>query len=134
SPELLERDGYVKQKELRKPRGISKRKVTFKPVQEFKLELLRSAFQNFEKKQDHSEYESFCKEHSFWLDDLSLYKALQKKYGMQWHKWPAKVRDRDPETLIKEARELQPEIRFEKFQQFVFFSQWERLSKYAHEK
>lgn len=134
SPELLEKEGLLKEKDLKKPKGISKRKVKFNKVQEHKLELLKTAFQNFRKLPVPKKYRDFSKKHSYWLEDFCLYRALYHKLGKAWHSWPIQLRDRDPKALKQAAEELKEPIAFEKFQQFVFFSQWELLLKYAHRK
>lgn len=134
SPELLEEDCYITKKDLQRPEGISKRKVNFKAVQDFKLNMLATAFQRFGKISDAKEYQDFCNTHSFWLEDFSLYKVLEKIYGRGWYSWPTALRDREPEALNQERKKLETRIEFEKFQQFIFFSQWDRLMKCAHRK
>ena len=134
SPELLESEGLLKPGQLRKPRGISQKKVNFKTVQDHKLQLLKTAYLNFQKIPATKKYEQFCKTHFYWLEDFSLYRALYHKYKKGWYSWPREVRDRDPEALKKEAAELEEAIAFEKFLQFVFFTQWEQLLRDAHRK
>ena len=132
SPELLEKEGLLKADQLRRPKGISKKKVNFKNVQDHKMKVLEQAFQNFQKKTLPKRYLDFCKNHSAWLDDFSLYRALHQKYPEGWPAWPVKLRDRDPEALEEAAAELSEAVGFQKFQQYIFFSQWEALLKYAH--
>lgn len=131
SPELLENDGFLKLKDFPLPKGISGKKVNFQAVQEYKKELLEAAFQGFRENRKKAAYTEFCEKHCFWLDDFSMYQALVEKYGNQWPAWPAEIRDREPEAIEREQEALEESIAKEKFLQFLFFSQWERLVKYA---
>ena len=132
SPELLEKDGFLKLDDFPSPKGISRRKVNFSAVQEYKKELLEAAFQTFRGSRKRAVFSKFCKKHAFWLNDFSLYQALIEKYGKQWPHWPQDIRDREPEALKREQEALEEPVLRQKFLQFLFFSQWERLVKYAH--
>lgn len=134
SPELLENDGFLNLKDLPSPKGMSKRRVNFSPVREYKKALLEAAFQTFRATRKKAAFSNFCKKHAFWLDDFSMYQALIGKFGKQWPSWPSEIRDRAPEALQKEQEALEESVEKEKFLQFLFFSQWERLVKYAHRK
>ena len=78
--------------------------------------------------------ESFKQENSYWLDDFSLFMALKEKYdGSAWYMWPLPLRDRSPSTLEDARDELSESISQIIFEQFIFFTQWLDLRRYAHE-
>ena len=135
SPELLEKAGYVNLKKFPKPKGFSEKKVNFDVVQEYKEQLFEAAYQKFSKVKPPGEFVSFRKKHASWLDDYCIYKALRKKFDKTgWFSWPEGLRDRKPKALKEARQELSEDIQKEEFIQFLFFSQWESLEDYAHEK
>lgn len=81
------------------------------------------------------EFESFCRENAFWLEDYSLFMALKKRHNAcSWFTWPRGERLREPAVMEKARRELAPEIDFWKAVQCLFFRQWKRLKAYANGK
>ncbi len=61
--------------------------------------------------------------------------ALKQKYNQKaWFQWPEKLRRRDPEAILNIAGQLKREIRYYQFEQYLFFSQWQKLHAYANEK
>jgi 4-alpha-glucanotransferase len=52
--------------------------------------------------------------------------------GAAWTDWPAPLRDREPEALREASMSLLAGISFEKFVQFLFMRQWDRLKDYAN--
>ena len=94
--------------------------------------LLKKAFMrsNIEK---NCEYEKFCSENAYWLDDYALYMALKKKlFQKSFMEWPEDIRIRKPEALKKWEIECSQDIAFYKFQQYLFITQWMKLKKYAN--
>ncbi len=135
SPESLQRDGLVNLKELDDPAGIAQKKVNFTEVSKYKEELLQVAYDNYKKRKTlKSEFQSFTKEHSSWVDNYALYKALRKKFKESWVNWPKEFRDKNEKTVQSVKEELSEEIEKIKFIQFLFFRQWKALVKYGHSK
>jgi 4-alpha-glucanotransferase len=70
-----------------------------------------------------------------WLPDYAMFMALKDKFGGEsFVHWEEKVRLRDPETLAALEEELQEEICFQKFMQYMFYVQWQNLRNYAAER
>lgn len=60
-----------------------------------------------------------------WLDDWSLFAALKERNGGKpWAAWGHHLASRDPATLAVAASELSEEIRYHKYVQWLFFTQW----------
>lgn len=79
------------------------------------------------------DYESFCKENEFWLRDFALFMALKEKYGdVSWNEWGKPLKLRKEEALIKAERELSENVNRYKMEQYLFYSQWYALKKYAN--
>ena len=106
--------------------------VDFVKVQAYKEKLLRTAFANFTADKD---YEAFCQEHIYWLEDYAMFVALKHHYkNASWTKWDTPVRLRRPQALSACKTALKSEIDFVKFTQYIFFKQWQALHDYANAK
>jgi 4-alpha-glucanotransferase len=97
--------------------------------------LLNKAFNGFLERSgepDKIDFERFCQDKAFWLDDFSLFMALREEFGEQsWNQWPEKFKNRDTRVLQKARHRLHHNIAAIKFQQYVFFRQWLELKAYA---
>lgn len=107
-------------------------------VRNYRYERLRAAWQGFQQvatPEDKAELANFIKSQKIWLEDFALFRALKKQFNeAMWTNWPPAYRDRDRATLLKVHKELDADIQQYYFEQFVFFSQWEQLRHYAHQK
>jgi 4-alpha-glucanotransferase len=131
SPELLLKDGYLEKRDLENIPDFSEYRVEFAKVQEFKKVLLQKAYAKFVKSSEKKDYLLFCKQEK-WLDDYALFMSLRDKYNYKaWSKWPGKIAKREKQALSEISIELKEEINFYKFSQFCFFSQWQKMKKYA---
>jgi 4-alpha-glucanotransferase len=77
----------------------------------------------------------FAAEHGHWLEDYALFRVLKLLYkGLPWQRWPAELRDRHPEALKRVRRENGAHLDQVRFEQYLFFSQWRELRRYANER
>ncbi len=61
--------------------------------------------------------------------------ALKEKLsGLPWYQWEQALKFRESQALKQAREELQEEIGFFSFVQFLFYQQWEALRSYAHDK
>jgi len=101
----------------------------------YRTECLRQAGDNFYKLIDDdrlSAINEFNDKHASWLDDYALFIALKKKYkNSPWYKWPAEIRHRDKVAIKNAGNELADEVSQIKFEQFIFFTQWQEIREYA---
>ena len=136
SPDLLIRDDLLLTSELDpRPAEFSSEKVSYEAVHHYKKLLLNRAFERFQRRKNPPEYERFCREQSYWLDDFALFMALKSRFrGKVWSDWPLDLGDRQPEALQAARKELLPELEREKFQQYVFFKQWSALKNFCNQK
>lgn len=85
--------------------------------------------------QARAEYDAFTAKHAFWLDDFALFQALRRAHqNSQWIDWPQPLRDRVPAALDAARQKYSSEMQQARFEQFVFFRQWQRLKNYANSK
>jgi 4-alpha-glucanotransferase len=109
-----------------------KDKVDFGRIFKEKNGWLRKAFSNFK---ENDAFHEFCKEEAVWLDDFALFIALKENFGgKSWVEWDENAKTRDKETLENFRAALSEEIQYQKFLQFKFFQQWEKVHQYAKEK
>jgi 4-alpha-glucanotransferase len=69
---------------------------------------------------------AFISWEDWWLGDYALYCALRGRYGPRWSEWPAPLARRDREALDDARRELEQEILFHQYVQWLADAQWEQ--------
>ena len=98
---------------------------------------LHQAFASFTQQaedQQQQAFSDFCQQHACWLENYALYMAIRKtQHHRGWFDWPAALRDGELAALQQARQDLQADIEFVKFEQYVFFSQWAELKNYAHQ-
>ncbi len=84
--------------------------------------------------QDRNSYLEFKTDHAAWLDDYGMYQTIRTlQGGRPWWEWPIKLRGRDPAALAQISAEQALDIEQIRFEQFVFYRQWQRLHSYARQ-
>lgn len=80
-------------------------------------------------------FSTFCESHHHWLHDFALYRALRQIHRLcSWVDFPAPLRDREPEALSQAAVALEDSLQRVKFEQYIFFLQWQALKTFAQER
>ena len=136
SPDLMIQEGLVAAEEemAEMPEG----EIDFARVIELKDRLLSRAFARFsagETAVDRLEFETFCVENAYWLDDYALFMALKSAFGgFSWTDWPRELASRNPDALREARAQHATAIRDHQFRQFLFFRQWARLKRYCNER
>ncbi len=78
----------------------------------------------------------FCAAHADWLPDYALFMALKDHFGGRalWEWDDPSIVERRPEALSTYRALLADDIAFYTFVQFLFFTQWDELHRYANKK
>ena len=135
SPETLVREGFLEPEAAKPLPAISGNKVDYRTVLPIKKRILERAYEHFCKEGENPAFTSFCREEAAWLDDFALFQALREKFqGQVWNEWPLSIRDRAPEALAEEHRELKEAINFARYSQFLIWKQWHSLKEYCRRK
>lgn len=109
--------------------------VEFGRVRAFKFDLYRKAFVRFRAAGVNEQYNSFLEENSYWLDEFSFFMALKDYFGgIAWNLWEKGIAFREPDPMEYYRAMLSQEIEYQRFLQYVFFSQWLELKAYANKK
>ena len=132
--DLLER-GWLNPAEARIPFESRGSFVDYPRATEFKQKCLRKAWARYSRTvKDKGDFQAFCEEEAWWLDDYALFKAAKKEFrNRSWNEWPSAVRSRDPQALKELTARLEEPIGLVKFGQYIFHMQWKKLHDYASE-
>lgn len=103
-----------------------------------KLELLNHCYIQFQQGGDSiaaKQYDEFKRTNNHWLDDYTIFAAIQDNQNhAHWKDWPKELKLKQSDALNKFIRANTDSIERIKFQQFVFYSQWTDLKRYANER
>ena len=129
STELLVEQGLLEPGDVADLPGFSEYQVLFGPVVEFKKKVLEKAFSRFKRLggQEREGLQGF-RESSPWLRDYALFQALKQRFGQRpWYRWPRELATRVPEALSRAEAELEEEVLFHEFVQYLFQVHWQGL-------
>lgn len=107
--------------------------VEYEIANAYKRPLLQRAFQAF-RGSEPAEFRRFCSAHHEWLDDFALFLALKDAHGgIAWPGWEPGARSRDAASLGSWRERLGEAIAARKFEQWIFFEQWNAIRARAAE-
>ena len=130
--DLLVEEGLLKEEEPAEVCwGDRETFVDFGLQYDHRLKVLQLAFARFPGGED---FDAFCSENDSWLRDYALFMALkERRGGNAWYDWEEDLKFRRPDAVRAARQELQEQIRFHCFVQYLFFKQWNALHAYAAE-
>lgn len=131
--DLLAEDGLLDREELSTiDWGSDPRRVDYGKIYNARDAVLRKAFRKGWPR-DREAVERFSESQS-WLPDYALYMAVKRHFGMKsWLEWPDEdIRLRKPEAIQRYRRELEADVHFYTYLQYLFFRQWDALRDYIH--
>lgn len=132
-PESLAEQGLLDQQDLLTARLPELASVDFPQAEASKTDLLGKAYRNVNLEKLPA-FKRFCREHAHWLHDYALFVVLRRHNGNRpWHEWDPTYKYRDQESLRTFATQQRSAIDEVKWQQYVFFEQWQRLRDYCHD-
>ena len=100
--------------------------VDYLRVIELKNNLIGKAFARFSA--NDPGFRAFIAEQDHWLRDFALFMAIKElRQGLPWFAWEPELVSRRPEALAAFAESAAEAIRFHKFVQYVFYTQWNEL-------
>ncbi len=106
--------------------------VNYGVLYEKRYPVLRKAVANFLKNPS-GDYDAFCKEHAFWLDDYALFMTLKDASGgKSWREWEPGLKNREASALAEASEQYAEQIAFWKVVQYLFFRQWHALREYVN--
>ena len=135
SPDRLMEQGLLSRKEINPPISDKVGSVNFTEAARWKTALLKKAFEHFGEQKHvgrQSEFDAFSKVESYWLEDFSLFSAIQGKVGTSdWTRWQPELRTRQPDAMLRAQKRFADDIRYHEFVQWQFSVQWKELKFYC---
>ncbi len=132
SPQKLFEKKLLTSDELSGYPSLSDTEVDFGNVIQEKEKLFQIAYSRFV---DDHDFVVFCDQQNYWLHDYALFKVLKdNNNGKPWYEWQSNYKLRFPallDDLYNSERHL---IRYQKFLQYLFHTQWLELRQYANSK
>ncbi len=117
--------------------GFDSKRVDYARVVPWRLAQLRAASAGFfavGTAAQHAEFEAWCAGQGHWLDDYSLFMALETAHeGQPWWLWEEPLRRRDNGALATGREQHAAEISFWKFVQWCFDTQALAIKTYANQ-
>ena len=144
SPQLLLDEDLLTDQDLEDMPPWDERRVDYGRLYKWKPALLEKAFNHFVTNPParpatgqlsiRTEFDIFCRENGFWLEDYSLFMAIKEiQGGGPWVDWAKPLRSRVPAALGEMRQSLASAILRFKFLQFLFFRQWNAVKAYARQ-
>ena len=82
---------------------------------------------------ENPDYQQFLAENEWWLSDYALFMAVKDRFeGRPWTEWAEDIRLRYGYAMDYYRRELYFDIEFQKYLQFTFYKQWNKLKAYVN--
>jgi len=133
SPDILFQDGLLNKEDLAAPE-FSPYFVEFERIISWKQSVLKKAWQYFQEKSDKTNFNEFCHDKE-WLHAYALFMALKNKYNdTPWYSWPEELKSANKKSLLVAIDELAGQIDYFRFEQYIFFRQWQMLHDCAANK
>lgn len=128
-PMLLYQSGLIEEKDL--PEEKNTGKINYGKLYKKRLPLIKKAAMSVDV--NSSEYISFERNNHFWLEDYSVYMSVKEANSMKpLNEWPEEIRLADADMMEKLRRKHGKEIKVWKCIQFLFYTQWSNLKRYAN--
>lgn len=131
SPQRLLQEGLILADAIAQVPSFPTDHVDYAAAVTWKTALLRGAFKRFETSgapDMRRALSLFEAEEREWLDDYALFMALKERTEEKpWWEWETTLAKREPAATRKARKELNDDIRFHKFAQFLFFRQWKTI-------
>ncbi|MCQ2485582.1 MAG: 4-alpha-glucanotransferase [Clostridia bacterium] len=128
-PELLFQSGYIKKDEV--PVIARNEGIDYGNLYNVRLKLIKKAASNVDV--NSVEFIDFERRNQFWLDDYALFMSVKEHEKMKPLKaWKEEIRLADADMFDRLREENRLQIRLWKCVQYLFFSQWANIKRYAN--
>jgi 4-alpha-glucanotransferase len=135
SLDKLVEESFLESEDLPETPRSSPDEAAFEEAAEYKLPLLRLAYERFRSRARQSDFMDWTSREEGWLEDFALYFAVKKAHhDREWTEWEADIARRDPPAVSRWRAQLADEIEACKFEQFIFFRQWKQLKSYCRDR
>ncbi len=139
SPAHLIKLGLLEEFEVQNCPAGDEEHIDYGVIIPWKQLIFRLAYDRFLMKEDiagslRDGFDDFCSQNSYWLDDYALFMACKDiNSGKSWLEWEDRYRLFSEELRAELTDAMSENIGYYKFLQFLFFTEWSSLKKYANE-
>ena len=124
-PEILYESALISKADLDSCKSENTGAIDYSYLYQSRLSVIKQAAKRISK--NDKDYLNFCEEQCFWLEKYAVFMALKEKNQMQHHfQWKYKS--------AEDISQLKKEITLHCKIQYLFYSQWLALKKYANAK
>jgi 4-alpha-glucanotransferase len=137
SPEKLVEKGLLQINDIDGYPDFPAESVDYASVHAWKRDLFRKAFVQFTSKRHmfEGEYQQFYEENKNWLQEFARFISFKSHFeDGAWGNWPDAIKHREEKAIKELDIQLEKEIEYHKFLQFIFFQQWAALKNYCNGK
>ncbi|HEY47549.1 MAG: 4-alpha-glucanotransferase [Anaerolineae bacterium SM23_ 63] len=135
SPESLMAEGLLREDDLESIPEFSDDRIHFGTVIAYKDRLLNLAMDHFRAGITpalEKEFQVYCQQQSYWLDDFTLFMAIKGEHeGISWTDWEPSLALRKSHAISRARERLKDEIEAHRFRQFLFSRQWQTVRQLA---
>src|SRR5690606_8198010 len=136
SLEQLADEGLLDQNLFVEDKLKAGKQVDYEGSAHVKHMLLDHAWQVFNKRYKRKGtdlFKSFCKNVVYLLDNFALFTAIKHQQAFKpWYEWLVELKQRHSDALTEFKQKNRALIEKIKWLQYVFFSQWDELKRYAN--
>lgn len=132
--DTLAEQGYLNKSDYENlPWCEKSNRVNYGAIYWYRHQIFAKLQENF-KKNVPADFDAFCRENKWWLDDYSLFMAVKDAHdGVSFDNWEKDICCREPEALKKWSKKCADRVEYYKILQYFFFKQWYALKKYAND-
>lgn len=124
--------GLLEKEEVESADFGQKKTVDYGKLFENRKPLLKKALKRLKVGE---EYDKFLSENEEWIENYALFMTAKEKNSYrEWSEWEEGLKRREKSALDKLKVEEKDNIEYYKREQFIAFSQWYALKKYANDK
>ncbi len=130
----LQEMSYLSEADLEDVPAFPTDNVDYGWIIDYKTKKLKLAFEQFKAQGENTDFAAFVSAEARWLDDFVLFMSLKAHHGGgSWVEWPQALVQREPSALESAKTELQDSLLYQKFLQWIFFTQWRAVKKAAND-
>ncbi len=131
---LVAKEGYIKEEEIKAVKWCQDDTEIDYSLLYIERHKLFSKLQERFSENIPEEFNSFCAENAFWLENYALFMAIKDAHGGRpFEEWEEDIRKRLPEAVSNWVGKCRGRIQYYKMLQYFFFKQWYELKEYANE-
>lgn len=133
--DLLEQDGLLEREDYcHLDWGKDPARVDYERIYRNRFAVLRKAFSNG-RLRDREPAAQFRAQEKQWIEDYALFMALKNFFaGKAWNEWDSDIKLRDQTAVERYQKQLESEVDFWVYLQYMFYRQYFALKSYANQK